>query len=124
MTELAGNPRLIDHVRQQFHAARQSILIPEWGSEGRALEIFWTPLTAHESESIKARAPKSEADYNLLVLMSKARTLEGSPLFEMGDRYILETEADYTVVVRVVNAILAPILSLEDAKKNSETITG
>lgn len=123
MSESSG-PRLIDHIRQQFHAARQSILIPEWGREGDPLEIFWTPLTAHESESIKVRAPKSEADYNLLVLMSKARTSEGGPLFELGDRYMLETEADYTVIVRVVNAMLAPILSVDDAKKNSETITG
>jgi hypothetical protein len=111
--------RPIDFVRQAFqtHGLRE-IAVPEWSTDDYNFVVYYTPLTPAESEAVQARDPKTNADYNLALLIAKARDAHGQPLFQWGDLHALMHEANYRVILRIVNA-MSEAMDQDEAKKNS-----
>jgi hypothetical protein len=114
--------RPIDYVRQAFFAAgTRELAVPEWSTLDHNFTIYFTPITPAEEDAIRARDPKPGAEYNVSVLILKARDAQGQPLFQWGDKHSLMTSCDYLTIIRLVNE-MSRTLSPDDAKKNSVTI--
>jgi hypothetical protein len=114
--------RPIDYVRQAFqHAGLREIAVPEWSTDDYNFTVYYTPLTPAESEAIQARNPQTNADYNLYMLIAKARDAHGQPLFQWGDVHALMHEANYRVILRLIG-IMHETLDEDEAKKNSRII--
>lgn len=113
--------RPIDYVRQAFFAVgTREIAVPEWSTEDYNFVIYFTPITPAEEDAIRVRDPKPGAEYNVAVLITKARDAQGQPLFQWGDRYALMHHCDYLTIIRIVND-MSRTLTEAEAKKNSVT---
>lgn len=119
----ANGMRPIDRIRQAYAQARISVEVPEWGTPEQPFVVHFSPLTGSESEAVRARDPKTDAEYFAILLILKAKDDKGRPLFEMGDKHFLMEETPYAVIVRLAQQIQRQI-TLDDAKKNSETTPG
>lgn len=114
--------RAIDYVRQAFFAVgTREIAVPEWSTDDYPFTIHFTPITPAEEDAIRARDPKPGAEYNVSVLILKAKDASGQPLFTWGDRHALMTSCDYLTIIRIVNEMSRTMTS-EEAKKNSPAI--
>lgn len=98
--------------------APQRLLIPELPNEdGQPLEIFWTPLTGIDEQTIENREPKTGAERATLRFILKARNDEGRALFRWDDCDVLMKELPFNVILRVVNAVMdAKPATVEEAK--------
>ena len=114
--------RPIDYVRQAFCAVgTREIAVPEWSTDDYPFLIYYTPITPAEEEAIRARDPKPGAEYNVSVLILKAKDAQGQPLFQWGDKHSLMHSCDYLTIIRLVNE-MSRTMTETDAKKNSVTI--
>ena len=68
-------------------------------------------------KALRARDPKPGAEYNVSVLILKAKDAQGQPLFQWGDKHALMHSCDYLTIIRLVNE-MSRTLTPEDAKKN------
>ena len=110
--------RPIDYVRQAFFAAgTRELAVPEWSTDDYPFTLWYTPITPAEEDAIRARDPKPGAEYNVTVLIAKAKDAQGQPLFQWGDKHALMHSCDYLTIIRLVNE-MSRTLSPEDAKKN------
>lgn len=112
--------RAIDRARSAWSATRNMLSVPEWpDSDGKPLEVFFTKLTAADVETVRAREPKSDAEYNLIMLIQKAKDDTGRNLFEFGDRMALQNEVEYSVILRIIGAMagIGQPQSLDEAKR-------
>lgn len=114
--------RPIDYVRQAFCAVgTREIAVPEWSTDDYPFTMHFTPITPAEEDAIRARDPKPGAEYNVSVLILKAKDAQGSPLFTWGDKHSLMHTCDYLTIIRLVNE-MTRTLTPEDAKKNLPAI--
>jgi hypothetical protein len=114
--------RPIDYVRQAFFAVgTRELAVPEWSTDDYPFTIWYTPITPADEDAIRARDPKPGAEYNVAVLITKAKDAQGQPLFQWGDKHALMTNCDYLTIIRLVNE-MSRTLTAEEAKKNSMTI--
>lgn len=114
--------RPIDYVRQAFFAVgTREIAVPEWSTDDFPFTIHFTPITPAEEDAIRARDPKPGAEYNVAVLITKAKDAQGQPLFQWGDKHSLMTSCDYLTIIRLVNE-MSRTLTEAEAKKNLLTI--
>jgi len=90
--------RAVDQIRHFSARDRQSITIPEWGD----LTFYFTKLTVNDWEGVSERDPKTPLERNMLLLALKAQGEDGKPVFQMGDMHALRSEADFTVVQRLI----------------------
>jgi hypothetical protein len=67
---------------------------------------------------VEAREPKDTWERDLILLIHKAQDEDGGPLFAIGDKHYLLTEADFVVVRRVVNFMfLTAMTNKEDQEE-------
>jgi hypothetical protein len=110
------NGRPIDQIRAAFRRAKRSLAMPELGGL-----VFWFgPVTPADMQAVEDRKPKDHHDRNLILLIHKAESETGKPLFQMGDLHYLKTECDYVVLQKVVNFMFDTITD-EEAKTAVET---
>lgn len=110
--------KAIDAVRSAYQAKRRSLVVPEWGD----LEIYFGPLSIDDMESIERRVKDKDSRYerSVLLLIHKARDKEGKPLFEFGDKKVLEAEADVTVLNRIVAFMWEGVPDMDAARRELE----
>lgn len=103
----------IDRVRNAYQGKRRSIVVPEWGN----LELWFGPLTVEDMVSIDERVGGNGNLYerSIYMLIHKARTQQGEPIFAFGDVKVLKTEADIAIVNRIIAAMTTDVPTLEQA---------
>lgn len=116
MTAEEKGPRAIDAVRSSYSGQKHSIKVPEWND----LELFFAPITVEDMEFARERKPESTLEQSLLLLIHMAKDAAGAPLFQMGDMHYLKTEADFTILNRVISFMWAGADSIEDAEEELE----
>jgi hypothetical protein len=112
--------RAIDRARTAFHATRDMVTVPEWpDAEGTPLEVYFTRLSAADVEAVRAREPKTDSDYNVLLLINKAKDEQGKNLFEFGDRMSLLHDVEYAVLLKIIGAMtgLGQPQTVDEAKR-------
>ncbi len=93
---------IADRIRQHFEAlGTREIPVPEWG-----ISIYATPVTVAERAKIYAGEKKSDQDFLVQILLTKARDRDGRPLFTLEDKAVLMQKADSAVLIRVASAIM------------------
>jgi hypothetical protein len=93
---------ITDRIRQHFEAlGTREIPVPEWG-----VSIYSTPVTVAERAKIYAGEKKTDQDFLVQILLTKARDREGRPLFTLEDKAVLMQKADSAVLIRVAAAIM------------------
>lgn len=112
---------VLDRVRARYEAITEApvAVVPEWGTNGDPLVVYAKPWTVQDDEKFE-RAYGRDADWSLHVVIAKALDAEGQPLFSKADLMDLKRQAERHVVTRIASAIMFS-LSVDDAKKNSET---
>lgn len=113
----------MERVRQSYSSVPQRILVPEWADEaGNPMEVFFTPITGIDDQTIEAREPKSNAERLVYRLILKSRDDAGRALFRWTDAPVLLKEVPYELLARVVLRIMGIAASglgptVEDAKE-------
>jgi hypothetical protein len=117
----------LERVRQSYSSVPQRLLVPEWADEeGNPLEIFYTPITGIDDQTIEAREPKSNAERLVYRLILKSRDDNGRALFRWTDAPVLLKEVPYELLARVVLRIMGVTTSglgptVEEAKADIES---
>lgn len=110
-----ANERAIDKIRAAFRRRTLSVDVADWG-----LTLYFGPLTASDLEAVEARAPKSQHERNLLLLIHKARDAAGEPLFTYGDLHYLRNEAEVAPLNIALETMYGATLTEASAKKELE----
>lgn len=78
---------------------RREIIVPEWDD----MKLYFGKMTISDWDGVEARKPKTDMDRHLYLLIKMARLEDGNPVFQMGDREYLKTEAALPVLQKVIN---------------------
>jgi hypothetical protein len=110
---------VIDAIVGDYKArAKQSIDVPEWGTDGVPLTIFWNLLTIEQRQKLFANPGRTDVD----VLIMMARTASDEPMFGKEDKPKLVVSADASVITRVALLMLGTgkltDAAIDDALKN------
>jgi|TARA_R110000782_G_scaffold28674_2_gene71745 hypothetical protein len=77
----------------------QSFEVKEWKDEvGKPLVIYHTPMTLHEKDRLYKRAKGESLELMAYVLIYKAVSETGEPLFTMDDKFALMNSVDPDVL--------------------------
>ena len=107
----------MERVRKSYTSAPQRLLMPEWPDEqGNPMEIFYTPYTGLDDQTIDAREPKSGAERLVLRFILKAHDDAGRALFRWSDATALLKEVPFDLLVRVVSAVMSSTPGLAEAR--------
>lgn len=107
----------MERVRKSYSSAPQRLLMPEWADEqGNPMEIFYTPYTGLDDQTIDAREPKSGAERLILRFILKAHDDTGRAIFRWSDSAALLKEVPYDLIVRVVAAVMNATPTVADAR--------
>ncbi len=95
--------------------SRKEIFVKELNEK-----IFFSPVTVIEQEIIFSKSADGarSKDFHLATIIEKAENEDGSKIFSIEDRPILE-KLPWRVITRISNAIQGDY-SVEEAKKNSK----
>jgi hypothetical protein len=92
------------------------------GRDGKPFAIiYFSPLTLAQREDVDQKAKHLDGDsvgWSILLLISKARDIDGSPVFEMGDFDTLKSEVPSKVIQEMVAFMINCETSVEDQKKS------
>lgn len=91
-------------------------VVPEWGDENGALEIYSKPLTLSETAKLYKMSKEDDLVMMAYVLIFKALNSEGEKLFTIEDKQKLLNKVDRDVLVRVASEIMGQE-AIEDVKK-------
>lgn len=98
--------------------SKQSIDIPEWGTDGVPMTIFWNLLTIEQRQKVFANTNRTDVD----VLIMMARDGNGDPMFTKEDKPKLVVSADASIITRIALKMLGTgrvtDAAVEDAVKN------
>jgi hypothetical protein len=96
---------------------KQFIDVPEWGSDGAPLRIYWNLLTVEQRNKLNATG-KNDVDGLVMLALDE----QGNRMFDLADKPLLLTQADAGIVSRIVAAMLSSTWltkeSVDDAAKN------
>lgn len=107
----------MERVKRSYTSAPQRLLMPEWADEhGNPMEIFYTPYTGLDDQTIDAREPKSGAERLVLRFILKAHDDAGRALFRWSDATALLKEVPFDLLVRVVSAVMSTMPGLAEAR--------
>ena len=107
----------IERVKRSYSSAPQRLLMPEWPDEqGNPMEIFYTPYTGLDDQTIDAREPKSGAERLVLRFILKAHDDAGRAIFRWSDATALMKEVPFDLLIRVVNAAMTTTPTVADAR--------
>lgn len=115
---------VLDRIHRVYSAAPQRILVPELpDAEGRPLELFYTPMTGLDEQTVEGRNPKDSTERVIYRLILKARSDEGKALFRWQDAQVLMRELHFDIALRIVGIMMGArdtVLTVEQAKKDIE----
>jgi hypothetical protein len=101
---MSTNP-FIQAAVNHFKAAALSIVVPEWKVDGQPITIFYSPLTVDERSALfKGEGAVTKGDADILIM--KAKTKEGKPMFTLEDKPALLQYVDSAVVLRIARAMI------------------
>ena len=107
----------MERVKRSYTSAPQRLLMPEWPDEqGNPMEIFYTPYTGLDDQTIDAREPKSGAERLVLRFILKAHDDAGRAIFRWSDATTLMKEVPFDLLIRVVNAAMTTTPTVADAR--------
>ena len=107
----------MERVKRSYTSAPQRLLMPEWADEhGNPMEIFYTPYTGLDDQTIDAREPKSGTERLILRFILKAHVDAGRAIFRWSDATALLKEVPYHLIVRVVGAMMKETPGVEEAR--------
>jgi hypothetical protein len=107
----------MERVKRSYSSAPQRLLMPEWPDEhGNPMEIFYTPYTGLDDQTIDAREPKSGAERVVLRFILKAHDDAGRALFRWSDATTLLKEAPLDLIMRVVNVVMTTTPTVAQAR--------
>lgn len=99
--------RVVDRIRRAYPTAPQRLLVPELpDEEGHPLEIFYTPKTGLDEQTIEAKEPKDSAEKLVYTLILKAMDDQGKALFRWGEAGAILQYLSYEVLARIVLVIM------------------
>lgn len=99
---------------------RQHIEVPEWGTDGHPLIVYWSPMTIADRRRIFKPDRPIDERLAIDVVILKAEDDRGGKLFDViADEPLLMGKVEANVLRRVATAILA-VPTVEQATKNSE----
>lgn len=107
----------IDRIRQKWSASAKPLAVPEWGlteDDDGDHRLYLTRLTGDDVIKIAAKNPDTELEMQVLLLIHKARTVDGKPSFRAGDKQYLLTETDITVLRRVLADMAGTAVGVDD----------
>lgn len=111
----------MERVKRSYTSAPQRLLMPEWADEqGNPMEIFYTPYTGLDDQTIDAREPKSGAERLVLRFILKAHDDAGRALFRWSDATALLKDVPFDLLVRVVSAVMSTQPGLAEARVELE----
>ncbi|WP_227271242.1 hypothetical protein [Roseobacter weihaiensis] len=86
----------------------QTIEVPEWGSEGKPLVIYYDPITAAQAQTVTKRAKGSDARATALAVILYSKDKAGKPIFTDDAPTLKTFENDVLpeVIARIGQAIL------------------
>ena len=111
---------IIERARLHFKADEpRRIEVPEWGeSDKKPLVLFTAPITLADKKQLHTRYKDGGLqEMYVHALILKARTADGKPAFDVGDKRDLMHASDPDVVERIAQQILH-VADQEDAAKN------
>lgn len=114
----------IEAAQAHFDAlGRQHMDVPEWGTDGHPLVVYWSPLTIADRRRIFKGDNASDERVVIDVVVQKAEDEKGVKLFDsVTDEPLLMGKVDSSILRRLAAKILeAP--SVAQATKNSEAIS-
>ena len=96
----------------------QTINVPEWGSDGNPLVIYYDPITAAQAQTVTKRAKGSDARATALAVILFSKDQSGGPIFEDDAPTLkaFEHDIDPRVIARVGKAILGADDPEDDAE--------
>lgn len=107
----------MERVKRSYTSAPQRLLMPEWPDEqGNPMEIFYTPYTGLDDQTIDAREPKSGAERLVLRFILKAHDDAGRAIFRWSDATALMKDVPFDLLIRVVNAAMTTTPTVAEAK--------
>jgi hypothetical protein len=107
----------MERVKRSYSSAPQRLLMPEWPDEqGNPMEIFYTPYTGLDDQTIDAREPKSGAERVVLRFILKAHNDAGRAIFRWSDATALLKEVPFDLLLRVVTATMQTTPTVADAR--------
>ena len=107
----------MERVRKSYTSAPQRLLMPEWPDEqGNPMEIFYTPYTGLDDQTIDAREPKSGAERLVSRFILKAHDDAGRAIFRWSDATALLKDVPFDLLVRVVSAVMSSTPGLAEAR--------
>ncbi|MBW4709573.1 hypothetical protein KX928_17440 [Roseobacter sp. YSTF-M11] len=108
MTEIVATAALAAATAHYDRLRGQTIEVPEWGSEGAPLVIYYDPITAAQSQSIVKRAKGNDARATALAVILYSKDKAGKPIFTDDAPTLKAFENDVLpeVIARIGQAIL------------------
>ena len=98
---------IMERIQRHFESlGTRTIEVPEWGEDGKPLQIRALPLTISDKAFILQQAGHDEFKQLVWTLIRCARTPAGDPVWHRGDRAALEREADERIIRRIAEQIL------------------
>jgi hypothetical protein len=108
----------MERVKRSYTSAPQRLLMPEWPDEqGNPMEIFYTPYTGLDDQTIDAREPKSGAERLVLRFILKAHDDAGRALFRWSDATTLLKDVPFDLLIRVVSAVMSTTPTVAEARE-------
>jgi hypothetical protein len=118
---------LIENIRERYTsrlaAGLEFIEVPEWGEDDNPLLIYFRPPGIAQQDRYLPMILQNKTEGFVELLISRALDEQGNRLFRRGQKAELMRILEPDVVSRVGDEIVERdrILSLEQAKKNSDT---
>ena len=112
--------KAIDVIRRHTIDTRRAKTISEWHVDGEPLVLYFGKVSVEDMEAVAERNPKNTFDRNLIMLVSKAQSEDGSPAFDFGDIPFLR-KADFIIVQELINFMYETSYgSVEEAKEKNK----
>lgn len=119
--------RAIERATKHYKAGTPRVIkVEEWADEnGDALSIYVFPLTVKDLDLFSHLASDNLNLTNMAdILISRARDIEGKPLFSDDDKDAIVNDLDAMVVSRVVGEIQQDADTINDLASDSEVKKG
>ena len=110
--------RIKDHFKDQLHGEREVIEVPEWGSGGESLKIYYRPINLKQQNQVFKYIREGSLESLVQQLILCARDEDDKPIFRQADKTELMNHADPKVLGRVVKEMQDFELSAEVIEKN------
>ena len=89
--------------------------VPEWGTDGEPLQVYYKPMTLAEKNKLYKLAQNDDLEIMAYTLIYKALDSDGNKIFDLGDKRALMHEVDADVAAELAGKIMSGA-SIEEQK--------